>query len=309
MTNSFTQLKNSRKAQLEKLTADLSKKTTYENSSQDSRFWKPTVDKAGNGYAVIRFLPTAPGEDTPVIKYWDHSFKGPGGWYIEKSLTTLGQKDPVSEYNTQLWATELKENRDIVSNAQKRRLHYISNIYIVKDPANPENEGKVFLYQYGKKVYDKINEKLEPVFEDETPVFVFDFWEGANFKLKIQTEKGKDGSQKYRSYDKSEWDVPSALHEDDDVLENIWKQQHPLKPLVAPSMFKTYDELKQRLHKVLGWDSPSFDTNNRSFSTAEEMSAPKVKEVQSKPIQSSSFEEDSDDDEGLDFFKRMVEED
>ena len=184
MTTSFAQLKNNRQSQFEKLANDLNKQGNFE-SKEDNRFWKPDVDKAGNGYAVIRFLPAPKGEDTPFVRIWDHGFQGPGGWYIEKSLTTLGQKDPISEYNTQLWNTGVDENKEIVRK-QKRRLHYISNIIVVKDPAHPENEGKVFLYQYGKKIFDKLNDLMSPQFQDEEPINPFDMWEGANFKLKIR---------------------------------------------------------------------------------------------------------------------------
>ena len=301
MSSSFAQLKNNRKDQLEKLTASLKQNTTPE-SREDDRFWKPTIDKAGNGYAIIRFLPPPKGEDMPYVSFWDHGFQGPGGWYIEKSLTTLKQKDPVSEYNTQLWNSGVDENKEI-ARKQKRRLHYVANIYVVKDPAKPETEGKVYLYQFGKKIFDKISSLVDPEFEDESATDVFNLWEGANFKLKIRKVEG------YPNYDKSEFDKPSALSDDDDELEKIWEKEYPLNTFLDPSNFKSYDELKKRLHKVLGWDASSFDEQKSFTKSAEEISAPKQKEMKQKPQRSDEVSYDEYEEEGLDFFKKMVEED
>lgn len=302
MTTSFAQLKNNRQSQFEKLASEINKQGAYE-SKDDNRFWKPETDKAGNGYAVIRFLPAPAGEDTPFVRIWDHGFQGPGGWYIEKSLTTLGQKDPVSEYNTQLWNSGVEENKEIVRK-QKRRLHYISNIYVVKDPANPQNEGKVFLYQYGKKIFDKLNDVMTPQFQDEEPVNPFDFWEGSNFKLKIRQVEG------YRNYDKSEFDSKSPLSNDDEELEKVWKQEHSLKAFLDPSNFKTYDELKSRLHRVLGWNQNQFEERAKISESAEsatlQAEAPSFKAKQAKPADEVSWD---DEDEGLDFFKKLAEED
>jgi hypothetical protein len=182
----FSQLKKTRSEQLNKLTSEVSKlNASPQDRSDDDNFWKPEVDKAGNGFAVIRFLPAPNNEDVPFVRVWDHGFKGPGGWYIEKSLTTLGKQDPVSEYNSQLWNSTTDDNspqRKQVRD-QKRRLTFISNIYVVKDPSNPANEGKVFLYKYGKKIFDKLNEAMNPQFDDESPVNPFDLWEGANFSF------------------------------------------------------------------------------------------------------------------------------
>lgn len=302
MTTSFAQLKNNRQSQFEKLATEINK-GSYE-SKDDNRFWKPEVDKAGNGYAVIRFLPAPPNEDTPFVRIWDHGFQGPGGWYIEKSLTTLGQKDPVSEYNTQLWNSGIEENKDTVRK-QKRRLHYISNIYVVKDPANPQNEGKAFLYQYGKKIFDKLNDLMSPQFQDEEPINPFDFWEGANFKLKIRQVEG------YRNYDKSEFDSKSPLLNDDDELENIWKQEHSLKAFLEPSNFKSYDELKARLHRVLGWNQNQFEEKPQISESAESVSSfqTAAPTFNTKPTKSESEDVSWDDDEGLDFFKKLAEED
>jgi len=301
MTTSFAQLKNNRQNQFQKLANEINK-GSYE-SKDDTRFWKPETDKAGNGYAVIRFLPAPENEDTPFVRIWDHGFQGPGGWYIEKSLTTLGQKDPVSEYNTQLWNSGLEENKETVRK-QKRRLHYISNIYVVKDPANPQNEGKVFLYQYGKKIFDKLNDLMTPQFQDEEPINPFDFWEGSNFKLKIRQVEG------YRNYDKSEFDSKSPLLDDDEELERVWKQEHSLKAFLEPSNFKSYDELKARLHRVLGWNVNQFEERAKISESAEtadlQMEAPVFKSKQTKRAEEVFSE---DDEEGLDFFKKLAEED
>jgi len=249
MTVDFSQLKKSRQNQFDKLTSELNKlsETQQGGRSDDDRFWKPEVDKAGNGYAVIRFLPAPANEDVPFVRIWDHGFQGPGGWYIEKSLTTLGKPDPVSEYNTQLWNSGVEANKDLVRK-QKRRLSFISNIYVVKDPSHPENEGKVFLYKYGKKIFDKLNEAMNPQFEDEKPINPFDLWEGANFKLKIRDVEG------YRNYDKSEFESANPLLGDDAALERVWKQEHSLNTFLEASNFKSYDELKAKLNKVLGLD-------------------------------------------------------
>jgi hypothetical protein len=218
---------------------------TEKKSYVDERLWKPNVDKAGNGYAVIRFLPAPEGEELPWVRVWNHAFQGPTGqWYIENSLTTLNQKDPVSEYNTQLWNSGVESDKEI-ARKQKRKLKYYSNIYVVSDPSNPENEGKIFLYAYGKKIFDKLMEAMQPAFEDETPINPFDFWQGANFKLKIRKVDG------YWNYDKSEFDSASALKTSDEELESIYKGEYSLQEFMAPSNFKSYDELKSRLDAVL----------------------------------------------------------
>ena len=211
----------------------------------DERLWKPVMDKSGNGYAVIRFLPAPEGEDMPWAKVWNHAFQGPTGqWYIENSLTTVGQNDPVSEYNSKLWNSGVESDKEI-ARKQKRKLQYYSNVYVVEDPANPQNEGKVFLYRYGKKIFDKIMEAMQPAFQDETPVNPFDFWEGANFKLKLRKVDG------YWNYDKSEFADPSALFDNDEEIEALWKTEYSLADFTAPSNFKSYDALKTRLDAVL----------------------------------------------------------
>jgi hypothetical protein len=225
--------------------ADPSQGTQDKSKYVDDRMWKPTRDKAGNGYAVVRFLPGLNG-DVPFVRYWDHGFKGPTGqWYIEKSLTSIGQQDPVSEANSELWATEIKENQDLVRE-RKRRLKYVSNILVVSDPANPQNEGQVFMYQYGKKIFDKIMDQMQPQFQDEEPMNPFDFWEGANFKLKIQQVSG------YPNYDKSEFASQGALSEDDAELEAIYDKMYDLNEWIDPANYKTYDELKARFLIVEG---------------------------------------------------------
>tara|TARA_B100000965_G_scaffold200378_1_gene167284 strand:- start:6106 stop:6978 length:873 start_codon:yes stop_codon:yes gene_type:complete len=227
----------------QKLVKEVEKMNT--TSGGDDRLWKLDVDKSGNGYAVIRFLPAPDGEDLPFVKLYSHAFQGPGGWFIENSLTTLGQKDPVSEYNTTLWNNGTDAGKD-TARKQKRKLTYISNIYVVKDPANPENEGKVFLYKYGKKIFDKLTAAMQPEFEDEEAIDPFDFWQGANFKLKAKNVAG------YRNYDSSEFTATSPLLDDDDALEALWKKEYSLAELVASDQFKSYDELKKRLEYVLG---------------------------------------------------------
>ena len=215
-------------------------------SYEDNRFWKPTVDKVGNGYAVIRFLPAAEGNDLPWVRYWDHGFKGPTGlWYIERSLTSIGQPDPVGELNSKLWNSGVDADKEIARD-RKRRLHYVSNVLVVSDPANPDNEGKVFMYQFGKKIFDKIMDLMQPTFADEKPVNPFDFWEGADFKLKIRQVEG------YRNYDKSEFASPAPLSDDDIKLEGYYNSMYNLSEFNDPANYKTYDELKVKLGKVLG---------------------------------------------------------
>ena len=209
---SFENLKSTSGSSIDKLVkaAEAVSTKTESNSYEDDRFWKPTRDKAGNGYAVVRFLPAAEGEDLPWVRYWDHGFKGPTGlWYIENSLTSIGQNDPVSEHNSLLWNSGREEDKQIARD-RKRRLHYVSNVLVISDPSNPQNEGKVFLYQYGKKIFDKVMEAMQPAFEDETPINPYDFWEGADFKLKIRKVEG------WVNYDKSEFSSPSSLYEGDE---------------------------------------------------------------------------------------------
>ena len=243
---SFADMKKQRKTNLSSLIKE-SEKISNPNTfgDVDERYWRPELDKSGNGYSIIRFLPAPTDEDLPWARMWNHGFQGPGGWYIENSLTTQGKKDPVSEYNSRLWNSGIEANKE-VARKQKRRLNYTSNVYIIKDPANPQNEGQVRLYRYGKKIFDKINDLMNPEFEDETPVNPFDLWEGANFKMKIRKVEG------FSNYDKSEFDTPSALLEDDTKMEEIWNTEHSLKEIVSEDKFKPFDELKEKLDRVLG---------------------------------------------------------
>ena len=300
MATSFQALRKNSASALNKLTEELTKLNS--NAPQeDERFWKPSVDKAGNGFAVIRFLPAPAGEDVPFVRIWDHAFKGPGGWYIEKSLTTLGEADPVSEYNMELWNTGLESNKKIVRD-QKRRLSFVSNIYVVKDSANPENEGKVFLYRYGKKIFDKLNASMNPEFEDEKPLNPFDLWEGANFKLKIRKVEG------YQNYDKSEFDSPSALLDDDSALENVWNQEHALQPFLARTEFKTYDQLKARLYKVLGLDGSA--PKPTTTADDEEVAAPshKARAAATAAALAAASTVGDDDDDSINYFQNLANE-
>jgi len=302
----FASLKKNRGSALEALTKELNKaSTTTQSNSKDDRFWTPEVDKAGNGSAIIRFLPAPNGEDVPFVRIWDHGFQGTGGWYIEKSLTTIGKQDPVAEFNSTLWNVSTDDNSPTRKQArdQKRRLSFVSNIYVVKDPANPANDGKVFLYKYGKKIFDKLNDLMNPQFDDEKPVNPFDLWEGSNFRLRIRKFEG------YRNYDKSEFEKPSALSDDDSVLESVYSKEYSLQGFLQPSEFKTYDELKTRLHKVLGLDGSAARSNARAEDNEiwkEE--APKFKAKEAAPARVAVAAADDDDDEdGLDFFKKLAE--
>lgn len=264
------------------------------DSYVDERMWKPTRDKAGNGYAVIRFLPTVEGDDLPWAKYWDHFFKGPTGqWFVEKSLTTLGKDDPVSELNSQLWNSGIESDKQIARD-RKRRLHYVSNIYVISDPANPHNEGKVFLYNYGKKIFDKIMDAMQPQYQDETPVNPFDMWKGANFKLKIAKVEG------YVNYDRSTFGDPEALSDDDTALEAIYNNEHSLQEFTDPSSFKTYDELKLKLTRVLG-------EGGHVTSSADQMDLDEQVEVApvAAPAPVASSKSD-DDDDSMSYFAKLA---
>ena len=228
----------------QKLVKEVEKMNT-QGGSGDDRLWKPEVDKTGNGYAVLRFLPAPEGEDIPWAKVYSHAFQGPGGWYIENSLTTTGGKDPVSEHNRELWNSGNEADKDVVRR-QKRKLSYYANIYVVKDPTNPTNEGKVFLYKFGKKIFDKIMEAMQPQFDDEKAINPFDLWKGANFKLKIRKVDG------FWNYDKSEFEAVAQLLPSDEELEKVYQSEYPLKPFHEESNFKSYAELKEKMERVLG---------------------------------------------------------
>jgi|TARA_B110000240_G_C13480057_1_gene444890 hypothetical protein len=275
-------------------------KPQEKKSYVDERLWKPVLDKTGNGYAVIRFLPAVDGEDLPWAKVWNHAFQGPTGqWYIENSLTTLGNNDPVSEMNSAYWNSGVESDKEI-ARRQKRKLQYFSNIYVVSDPKNPENEGKVFLFRFGKKIFDKCMEAMQPAFEDETPVNPFHFWEGANFKLKIRKVDG------YWNYDKSEFEAPSPLFDNDDAIEEVWKQQYALNEFTAPTNFKSYDELKTRLDMVLAGTTTVGNVttlmedepieNTVSVNTVEEP----------VPTSSTVTISSTDEDDTMDYFQKLA---
>ncbi len=296
---SFANLK--KQSSLGSLTARLVQEVEKLNkttATSDDRFWKIERDKSGNGYAVIRFLPPPDSEDDAFVQVWSHAFQGPGGWYIENSLTTIGRKDPVSEMNRELWNTGNKSDQEVVRQ-RKRKLSYYSNIYVVKDPAHPENEGKVFLFKYGKKIFEKITSALKPEFEDETPIDAFDLWKGANFKLKVRMADG------YPNYDKSEFDAPSVLCGfDDEELETIWKQQYSLKEFVAEQNFKTYEQLEARLNSVLNKKKQSVP-RDESFDNEEEDIRPVSTSL---PVSNSvEINETEEDDDALSYFQRLAE--
>ena len=278
------------KALEENLNPEDSKK---QNKYQDDRLWKPELDKTGNGYAVLRFLPATSGEDMPWVRLWSHAFQGPGGWYIENSLTTLGHKDPVSEENTRLWNTGVESDKGIARN-RKRKLSYYSNVLIVSDPAHPENEGQVKLFKFGKKIFDKITEAMQPEFDDETPINPFDFWKGANFKLKIRKVDG------FWNYDKSEFEGVSAIADNDDSIKAIWEKQYPLKPFLDASNFKSYEELKEKLNRVI--------TGTKSTDTVENVDLPSTSTATVQSKDSASTASASDSDDTLDYFSKLAEE-
>ena len=260
----------------------------------DNRLWKPELDQSGNGYAVIRFLPSPEGEDLPWAKLWNHAFQGPTGqWYIENSLTTIGQKDPVSEYNSKLWNSGVESDKEI-ARKQKRKLQYFSNILVVSDPKHPENEGRVFLFRYGKKIFDKMMEAMQPAFEDESPINPFDFWEGADFKLKIRKVDG------FWNYDKSEFAAASPIADDESKIETIWKSQYSLAEKLDASNFKSYDELSTRFHAVI---SGTTTVGNVSEEMDDEPIATPV--VDTKPVESPVTSKEEEDDT-MDYFSKLA---
>jgi len=293
MANSFASLKKSRSNDLQKLQSEVEKINNPKNnySREDERFWKAELDKSGNGYAVIRFLPPPNDEEMAWAKIFNHGFQGPGGWYIENSLTTIGQKDPLAEYNSTLWNSGIEANKEI-ARKQKRRLTYISNIFVVEDKANPQNEGKNFLFRYGKKIFDKVSGMANPEFEDESPIDVFNFWDGANFKLKIRKVDG------FSNYDKSEFVASAALFEDDAKMEETWNAQHSLTEFVGEDKFKSYDDLKSRLDVVLG------NVTTPAMTAPVTVESVEVPFDGGVPITSSPSTSDEDN---LDYFKKLAE--
>jgi hypothetical protein len=297
--SSFAALKRN-KSSFEKLTKaiEATSQPAEAGSKDDTRFWQPEVDKSGNGMAIIRFLaaPAVDGDDAlPWVRIFNHGFQGPGGWLIDNCLTTVNEKCPICEHNSTLWNSGIEANKEIVRK-QKRKLSYVANVLIISDPKHPENEGQVKLFKFGKKIFDKITEAMNPEFEDESPVNPFDFWEGANFKLKIRNVEG------YRNYDKSEFDSPTALFGgDDEKLEALWKKEYSLKEFLDPKNFKSYDQLKGRLDKVLGLEGAPI----RSKANDEPVFAKSAvdEEILTKVSSSTS------DDDDLDFFKSLAESD
>jgi len=275
-----------------------------DSKKSDDRFWQPEVDKAGNGYAVIRFLAPPKGEDLPFVRVWNHGFQGPTGkWYIENSLTTIGKQDPVSELNTELWNSGSEANKE-VARKQKRKLTYYANIFVVKDPSRPDNEGKVFLFKFGKKIWDKVKDMADPQFEDEKPVNVFDFDAGANFKLKIRNVEG------YRNYDKSEFESTSPISNEDSVIEDIWSKQHSLTAFLDAKNFKSYDDLKKKLTMVLAAGAPPVkaaedtDLDETVGTKPTQASAPRA----SIPTPKKDVDFDNDD-ESLSYFAKLASDD
>ena len=278
---SFKEMKKNRMSNLESLSKQV-EKLAEKPSYEDDRIWKCERDKSGNGYAVIRFLPASNNEDVPWVQLWSHGFKGPGGWYIENSLTTLGKDDPVSKANTALWNSGIESDKNIARD-RKRKLSYYSNILVLEDSANAENEGKVFLFRYGKKIFEKITSVMNPEFKDETPLNAFDFWTGANFKIKIRQVEG------YANYDKSEFAEPSALYDGDDKkCEEVWNQQHSLKEFVSPDNFKSYQELEARFNTVIAKQGDEF--------------AGTIEESTDEPVTAGDKGDDS-----LEYFKKLAE--
>jgi hypothetical protein len=292
---SFKDMKRKSVGSISELTKKL-ETAEKKNSYQDDRFWKPTLDKASNGMAVFRFLPAPENEDMPWAKLYTHAFKVGGRWYIENSRTTIGEKDPVSEMNSELWNSGLESDKDIARD-RKRKLSYISNILVLKDPGAPENEGKVFLYKYGVKIFNKIQEAMQPEFDDEDPINPFDYWAGANFKLKVRKVGG------YINYDKSEFESPSELlGGDDGKLEELWKTQHSLQAFVAPDQFKTYDELKKKLQEVVGDDIRATESDFVSQKTAEDV-------VVEETVSSDNGEVEGEETDALSYFQSLGNED
>ena len=297
---SLAQLKKSNSLDQLLGAAQSENQTQEKKSYKDERLWKPELDKTGNGYAVLRFLPAVEGENMPWAKLWNHAFQGPTGqWYIENSLTTLGNNDPVSEMNSAYWNSGVESDKEI-ARRQKRKLQYYSNIYVVSDSKHPENEGKVFLFRYGKKIFDKLMESMQPAFEDETPVNPFDFWQGANFKLKIRKVDG------YWNYDKSEFEASSALFDNDDDIEEVWKKQYSLDDFTAPTNFKSYDELKTRLNMVLAGTTTV--GNVTALMEDEPMAVTVTLDTKEEPTPTVTSKATTDDDEDtIDYFQKLAE--
>jgi len=305
---SFKDLKKKSK-DISKLTQELDKLNKGgAESYKDDRFWKPELDQASNGFAVIRFLPVVDGEDVPWARIFSHGFQGKGGWLIENCPTTLGKKCPICEGNNELWNSGNEDDKTVARD-RKRKLSYVSNIMVVSDPKHPENEGKIFLFKYGKKIFDKLMEKIQPEFPDDEPINVFDFWQGANFKLKIRKVAG------YVNYDKSEFETPSALLGGEDAkLEELWKKQYALKEFTSAENFKSYDELKTKMDTVLKGGNES---KAKSAEEMEEIEAeaearfgsPKMRPAPKMPEKKIAVDEDAEEENALSYFEKLAKED
>ena len=297
---SFEDLKKKSGSNFEKLTGELDKLSKKSESYKDDRIWKPELDKASNGYAVIRFLPACENEDLPWVRVFNHGFKGPGGWLIDNCPTTLGKKCPVCEANSALWNSGIESDKDIARN-RKRRLSYYANILVVSDPKNPENEGKVFLYKFGKKIFDKIIEKIQPEFEDETAIDPFDLWKGANFRLKVRKVAG------FINYDKSEFEDCSPVAENDDLIKKVYDSEYALKEFSEESNFKSYDELKTRLTSVLGGSSVS---TSAETTTEEDFKTPNPfdSSVTDNSKESADVVSNDEGDDALSYFEKLANE-
>ena len=294
---SFANLKR-QSGNLDKLTKAVEALNQNAGAEKPDNFWKPTVDKSGNGMAVLRFLPapSADGDDSlPWVKIHSHGFQGPGGWLIDNCLTTKNQQCPVCEHNSALWNSGIEANKEIVRK-QKRKLNYIANVYVVSDAANPQNEGKVFLFRFGKKIFDKITEAMNPEFEDEAAINPFDLWKGANFKLKIRKVDG------YQNYESSSFDSSGPLSDDDSELEAIWKKEFSLKEQIADSKFKSYEELQTRLNKVLGLNGEVVPTKT-TVETLKEVAK------KSPKIEEELIEPDLSEDDDMAYFSKLAQED
>lgn len=304
---SFKDLKSRSKTNsYQSLTTEMEKLNKKSESYKDDRFWRPELDKTKNGYAVIRFLAAPEGEDLPWTRLWTHGFRGPGGWYIENSLTTLTLKDPVSEMNTALWNSGNEDDKKLARD-RKRKLSYISNIYVVSDPKTPENEGKIFLFKYGKKIFEKLQEAMTPEYQDEKPVNPFDFWAGADFKLKIRQVEG------YVNYDRSEFADPTPLlGGDDKALETLWKKEYSLKEFTDPKNYKSYDELKAKLDQVLGGNIRALTSQTAGIGGAEntvldEDETPKAKSESKQKRVTAKMPVSDESEDALSYFEKLAE--
>lgn len=305
---SFKTLKKNRQSAFEKLTKEIEKDSKGGNYGNDLPLWSPTTDKAGNGHAILRFIP-AKDEDLPWVRMYSHGFQDKGGWYIENSLTTIGKDDPVSKYNSYLWNSGIESNKEL-ARKQKRRLHYYANVYVVSDPNNPANEGKVFLFKFGKKIFEKLNDIMNPEFDDEQPINPFDMWEGANFRLKIRQVEG------YRNYDKSAFDSPTVMGDaegnvfSDEKLEELYNSTYSLQDLVDGKNFKTYEELLDRLNMVVGFNTELKVKGISADELDESQTAPSVasSESEAPKIKSKSTDnlvETGEEDDPMAFFEGL----